>query len=614
MTADIKLSEEFLKLHVKLHEDLLTLEKIKDKDKYIKEIIRKNQLFHSSITNELPGIVYCCRNDHNWTMEFISKGCFRLTGYRPEELILNNKISYEKIIHPEDRKMVRDDVKKSLKELKQFHLKYRIITANNRIKWVSEIGRFLPLPDYDLQLLEGFIMDITDKEQAEEALKESEEKYRLLFETSPVGIAILNDRGFITNINDAVLHFTGFKKQYLLGSHFKNLKFLLIKDVPQYVRIFTRLLLGKKIKPLLINWRHKDKRLFTGEVRISVIKKNKRILGIQGIITDITERMKIEDKLRESGEFNKTILENSPSPTLVINPDKSIRYINPALEKITGFSLKDTIGIKPPYPYWPKEMMHSCMAKLNSAMQNDIIIPELPFLNKRGQIFWVELRASPLINNGKLKYLLVNFTDITERKKAYEELERTLDDTINTLAMIVETRDPYTAGHQKRVTMLAEKISKKLNLSDEKIKLIRTSAAIHDIGKISIPTSILSKPGQLTDIEFKLIRTHPITGFNIIKKINFHYPIAQIILQHHEREDGSGYPNSLKGKDITLEAKIIGIADVVEAMSSHRPYRPALGIGMAIEEIKKNKGKLYDPKIAEACLKVITNKKFSFND
>lgn len=134
MTKSKESLNEFIKLHIKLHEDLLKLEKIKNKDKYIKSIIKENALFHSPLINELPGMAYCCRNENNWTMEFVSKGCFQLTGYKPQDLILNNKISYEEIIHPEDRKMVRDDVEKAVKKLKQFHLKYRIITAKNKIK------------------------------------------------------------------------------------------------------------------------------------------------------------------------------------------------------------------------------------------------------------------------------------------------------------------------------------------------------------------------------------------------------------------------------------------------------------------------------------------------
>ncbi len=614
MITKTSLLEEFIRSHVKLHEDLSDIENKKVNDKYINRIIKKNELFHSLMINELPGMVYSCRNDSNWTMEFVSKGCIQLTGYKPADLILNNRISYEEIIYPEDRKAVRDKVEKALKKSKQFQLEYRIVTADKKIKYVSEIGQFFPLPYDNLQMLEGFIIDITDKKHTEELLRDKEENYRLLFESSPVGIALINTRGFTTAINDIVLDYTGFSKQDILGKHFTKLKFFSIKDMPRYIGFFKSLKTGKKLKPQLISWKNIDGVSFIGEARTSLIRKNKKITGIQVILTDITKRIKTEQELRESEEFNKSILENSPSPTLVINPDKSVRYVNPALEKITGFSFEENIGIKPPYPYWPKEIIKSCKDKLNYAMKKDMLVPELQFINKNGQRFWVELRTSPLIINRKLKYLLVNFIDITDRKKSFQELEKTLEDTINTLAFIVEKRDPYTSGHQKRVAYLAIKIAEKLKLDNKKIKILKTAAIIHDIGKINIPTSILSKTGKLMYIEYNMIKTHPQVGFDIVKNIEFYHPVARIILQHHERENGSGYPNGLKGRDILLEAKIIGVADVVEAMSSHRPYRPALGIKSALEEITRNKGILYDPQVVEACLKVINSKSFSFND
>jgi len=178
------------------------------------------------------------------------------------------------------------------------------------------------------------------------------------------------------------------------------------------------------------------------------------------------------------------------------------------------------------------------------------------------------------------------------------------------MSKIVDARDPYTSDHQSRVTQLSVGIALELGLSQEKVKGIKIASLIHDIGKIGIPTEILSKPTKLSEAEFSLIKEHPQIGYNILKSINFLYPVAQIVLQHHERIDGSGYPNHLKGDEILLEAKIIGVADVVEAMSSHRPYRPALGIDAALQEITKNRGILYDPKVVDACIKLFREKGF----
>jgi putative nucleotidyltransferase with HDIG domain len=178
------------------------------------------------------------------------------------------------------------------------------------------------------------------------------------------------------------------------------------------------------------------------------------------------------------------------------------------------------------------------------------------------------------------------------------------------MAVTVETRDPYTAGHQRRVADLARAIAAEMNLKSEQLDSVRMASMIHDIGKISIPSEILTKPTHLTDLEFNLIKTHSDSGYNILKDIEFPWPVANIVLQHHERMDGSGYPQGLKGSDILLEARIIAVADVVEAISSHRPYRPALGIEAALEEIEKNKGILYDNTVTDACLRLFREKSY----
>ena len=195
-------------------------------------------------------------------------------------------------------------------------------------------------------------------------------------------------------------------------------------------------------------------------------------------------------------------------------------------------------------------------------------------------------------------------------KQNYKRTKRAMDTTIQTMSKIVEAKDPYTSGHQKRVSQLATAIAKELNLPKDKTEGIRIASIIHDIGKVSIPTEILSKPTTLSDIEFSLIKSHSQIGYNILKSIDFTYPVAQIVLHHHERINGSGYPNQLKEDEILLEAKIIGVADVVEAMSSHRPYRPALGIDVALDEIIQNKGILYDPEVVAACVKLFREKGF----
>jgi HD-GYP domain-containing protein (c-di-GMP phosphodiesterase class II) len=185
--------------------------------------------------------------------------------------------------------------------------------------------------------------------------------------------------------------------------------------------------------------------------------------------------------------------------------------------------------------------------------------------------------------------------------------------TIYAMALTVEMRDPYTAGHQRNVASLTWAMAGEMELSESEIEGIHLAATIHDVGRTSIPAEILSKPSSLTDIEFLIVKRHPQVGYDILKMVEFPWPIAQIVLQHHERMDGSGYPQGLSGKDILLGARILAVADVVEAMASHRPYRPAHGINKALEEISENRDTLYDASVVDACIKLFGKGRFAFD-
>ena len=189
-------------------------------------------------------------------------------------------------------------------------------------------------------------------------------------------------------------------------------------------------------------------------------------------------------------------------------------------------------------------------------------------------------------------------------KDSYKKSQLILDGIVKTLSKIVATRDPYTSGHEDQVAKIACKIAKEMKLTEEQVSSIYISATLHDIGKISVPSEILTKPSVLTNLEREIIKTHCKVANDILANIEFPYPVAEIIYQHHERMDGSGYPRGLKGDDIALEAQIIGVADVIDAMASYRPYRPALGVDAAIEEITKFRGVTYDPSVVDACLKI----------
>ncbi len=227
----------------------------------------------------------------------------------------------------------------------------------------------------------------------------------------------------------------------------------------------------------------------------------------------------------------------------------------------------------------------------------------------------VETRTAELVESNKLlKSEIENRKQIQlELEQSFANLKKVTDATIQAIALTVEKRDPYTSGHQRRVAKLTRAIAEAIGLSEDQIEGAHVAASIHDIGKISLPAEILSKPIPLSEIEISLIQVHAQAGYDILKGLDFPWPIADIIIQHHERMDGSGYPRGLSGDRISIEARIIGIADVVETMSSHRPYRPSMGIEKALEEITLNSGTLYDSRVVDACLNIFNGKGFLFS-
>lgn len=328
-------------------------------------------------------------------------------------------------------------------------------------------------------------------------------------------------------------------------------------------------------------------------------------------------KSKMELKLREREEWLSTVLKSISDGIITTDQDGLISFMNPLAERMTGWSQDEALNKSLP------DIL--CLQGVSSGVLSQLekggAAGETILLSRKGGRISVEQTLAPIIDKNKLSrgnVLVVR--DISLRKMAeqelnesYDRLNRALEGIIRAMAATIEMRDPYTAGHQRRVSKLACAIARKMGLPEKQIEGIRMAGEIHDIGKIYVPAEILSKPGRLTDIEFTIIRTHSQVGYDILKNIEFPWPIAKIVIQHHERLDGSGYPAHLKGNAILLEANIISVADVVEAMSSHRPYRPSHGIDRAIMEITQNRGILYDATAVDHCVRLFKEKAFSFD-
>ncbi len=324
--------------------------------------------------------------------------------------------------------------------------------------------------------------------------------------------------------------------------------------------------------------------------------------------------------LIESEKRYRSVVENAHDAIYIITP-YAFQYANPAFEKLTGWKKEELFNKKFNF----SDIIHPDdikkikeRKKVKNRGKEVPLYNEFRIISKDRRVKIVEANTLKIGKNGEAKEMGF-LRDITGRKRAEEELkkslerlQKTFEDTINALVSALERRDPYTAGHQKRVTNLACAIGKEIDLPKVLIDGLRLAGLVHDVGKIQIPTEVLIKPTHLSEIEFVMIKMHPQVGYDILKAIEFPYPVAQIVLQHHERMDGSGYPAGLSDEDILLEARILGVADVVEAMSSHRPYRPALGVDIALDEITKHKRDLYDLEVVDACLKLFYEKRFKF--
>ena len=339
---------------------------------------------------------------------------------------------------------------------------------------------------------------------------------------------------------------------------------------------------------------------------------------VMGILRETTARRLANRSLQENEEKYRHVVERA-SDGIAIIQDRLFKYINPRAAEIGGFTLDELIDTP-----FSRYLAAEDIAALERAGQrepgaeNSPVIFEAAVKRKDGTTTKVELSAGRISYQGKPASLVI-LRDVTDRRRTEEELSLTLEKlrkamgaTIQAMSLTIETRDPYTAGHQKRVSDLARAIATEMKLSSEEIDAIRMAASIHDLGKISIPAEILSKPGKINEFEFRLIQNHPQIGYEILRTIEFPWPIAEIVLQHHERINGSGYPNGLRGEEIHIIARILAVADVVEAMVSHRPYRSALTLGEAIHEITKNRGILYDPDAVDACKRLFVEGRFAF--
>lgn len=330
----------------------------------------------------------------------------------------------------------------------------------------------------------------------------------------------------------------------------------------------------------------------------------------------------IVNKLKKSEAKYREMIDQNPLMCFELDAAGTIISANNEAIRQLGFSAKELVG-QPVTIVFPEDRHGAVLRQLDSCVRDPKRVHKWESIkrHKEGSLLWVSESAISLMDEEQDPIILVMCENITERKRAekqiteyVQQLEESMQGTLLAVSNMVEHRDPYTAGHERRVGIIAGDIARDIAMEmgwpDEKCKYMQLIGLVHDIGKIGVPAEILSKPGRLTPVEYELVQGHVERGYNILRNVKFPLPIAEIIYQHHERLDGSGYPRGLKGEQILPEARLIAVADVIESMSSHRPYRPALGIKIALKELVDQRGTLYDASFVDALVKLMEKKKY----
>jgi PAS domain S-box-containing protein len=569
--------------------------------------------------------------DMNLRLSYVSPSVARMRGYSVEEAM---QATVEEALTPESAEIVLNVIKNMASENRNGghnSSTSQVLELEMRCKdgstiWTETTISLIRTADGQPASILGVTRNITQRKRAEEDLLENERRYRLLAENITDVIWVTDMELKPTYISPSVSRLLGYSVEESLAGTLETV--MPRSSVEKVSEAFAEVMALAEEQPDTIarpqvtelEFKRKDGSSVWLDTTASFIRDSGgRPVEIMGVLRDITQRRKAEEALKESEERFRHLIETTSDWVWETDENGIYTYVSPMIHEILGYEPEEVLGRT------SADIMPSKSANRVAKVFGSAVISGTPFrfveatyLHKDGRLIIAEISGVPFFDDAgtAVRGYRGIARDITQRKQAEEQLQKSyhniqkmLEGTIQAITMMVETRDRYTAGHQQRVTQIACAIAQELGLSNKQIQMIRMAGRLHDLGKIFIPIEILSKPGQLNEMELAIIKTHPRASYDILKNIDFPWPIADIVLQHHERINGSGYPAGLRGEDILMEARILAVSDVVEAMSSHRPYRPALGVETALKEIVQNKGILYDPDVVNACLRVFWEKR-----
>ncbi len=451
----------------------------------------------------------------------------------------------------------------------------------------------------------------------------SEERYRAIFEQVAVGVVHSDAEGRFLDVNPKFCEISGYAKQEALALDVRRLTHP--DDIDRSVEVRAEMLEGRSAaherEVRLI--RRDGSELWTHITTSLVRGAGGRPLHFISLIHDISSQKLAEMERRESEERFRAMTEQSISGACIIDTEKRFVYVNPRLAAILGYESAEPITGRPVLEFVAPEDHALVTENMRRRMAGEAQSARYHFqaIRKDGSRIVLGAHGTVGLYGGK-RVVIATVQDVTELRRAEEEIERTVaklrravDSTIEVVSIIGELRDPYTHGHEHRVGEIATAIATEMGLPADRVEGVRVAGYLHDVGKIAVPAEILAKPGRLTSAEYDLVKSHVQAGYEILKEVQFDgLPVAEIILQHHERLDGSGYPKGLRGEQILPEARVLAVADVMESMASHRPYRPALGPEAALAELEQNRGTLYDAAAVDAIARLLRDKGYALPD
>lgn len=438
-------------------------------------------------------------------------------------------------------------------------------------------------------------------------------------------VALLDATGKILHANSKMAYGSGRGPDDVRGKSLDALSLIPAQAMSPALSLLGSVLSGQAVRPFRVDACGGSGETTPMEIHMTAVKRGERVIGVLVTGRSTPDRGGEAEVGRGGEDRYRHLVENAIDCVWEVNEKSVYTYVSASVRDILGYEPREVLG-KTIYDLVPMGDVSRVMKTIGAAIsaQQPLKLVQINCLRKDGRTVTLETSAVPMFNStGRFSGYQGVHRDITGRGQTDHrfaddlvKLERTVDGIIQAMTLMVEVRDLYTAGHQKHVSQLGGAIVREMHSARARVpdldKTVRVAGLLHDLGKVFIPVEILVKPGQLTQDELNAVKNHPRTGYEVLKNIAFPWPIADVVLQHHERMDGSGYPAGLKGDDIRIEARIIGVADVVEAMVHPRSYRPALDLDNALREIAKGKGILYDQEVVEACLTVFLDRGFKF--